>query len=78
MLHLATGVALAVIGAGAFIAWMAAPPLGGRDVPSIVPADAAVARGRFMANMALGLCAWFALVVLATQIPALVLHPCTQ
>jgi hypothetical protein len=77
MLHLATGIALAVIGAGAYIAWMAAPPLGARNVPSTVPADAAVARARFMAITALGLCAWFALVVIATEIPALVLHPCT-
>jgi hypothetical protein len=77
MLHLAAGIALALIGAAAVIAWMAASPLGAGDVPSTVPGDAAAARARFMAVTALGLCAWFALVVLATEIPVLVLHPCT-
>jgi hypothetical protein len=77
MLHLASGVALVVIGAGAAIAWLAAPPLGARDVPSIGPGDVAEARARFMALTALALCGWFALVVIATGIPVLVLHPCT-
>jgi hypothetical protein len=77
MLHLAAAIALALIAAAAFVAWRAAPPLGARDVPSTILADAEVARARFMALTALGLCAWFALVVLATEIPVLVLHPCT-
>lgn len=77
MLHLATGVALVVIGAGAAIAWRAAPPLRVHQIPSARPPDAAASRARFMAIAGMGLCAWFALVVLATGIPALVLHPCT-
>ena len=34
-------------------------------------------RARFMAIGGLALCAWFALVILATEIPVLVLKPCT-
>jgi hypothetical protein len=31
-----------------------------------------------MALAGLAFCAWFAIVILATEIPALVLHPCAQ
>jgi hypothetical protein len=77
MLHLATGIALVMIGAGALLAWIAAPPRRAHDVPSTPPPDAGAARARFMAIAGMNLCAWFALVVVATEIPALVLHPCT-
>lgn len=77
MLHLAAGVALAIIGAGAWLAWSAAPPLRAHDVSSTALPDAAATRARFMASAGLGLCAWFALVVVATEIPVLVLQPCT-
>ena len=39
--------------------------------------DTRVARARSMAVGGLAMCAWFALVILATEIPALVLQPCT-
>jgi hypothetical protein len=35
-----------------------------------------VERARFMARAAVLMSAWFALVILATDIPALVLRPC--
>jgi hypothetical protein len=76
MLHLATGIALVVIGGGALLAWSATPPGCGHDVTSTVPPDAE-ARARFMAVAGIVLCGWFAVVVLATEIPVLVLHPCT-
>ena len=71
MLHLSTGVALVLVSLGALGAWAAAPPLHGATTS---PAEA---RARFMAVGGLILCAWFALVILATEIPVLVLHPCT-
>jgi hypothetical protein len=77
MLHVVTGIALAVIGAAALVAWRAAPPLRAQDNPPTAPSDAGAARARFMAVAGISLCAWFALVVVATEIPALVLHPCT-
>ena len=71
MLHLTTVAALLTVGAGALAAWSAAPPL---RVPTPSTTEA---RARFMALGGLALCAWFALVILATAIPALFLHPCT-
>ena len=72
MLHLATGVALALIAAAAFGAWRAAPPLRSSGSEPI-----AIGRARFLALSGLILCAWFAIVVLAMQFPILVLEPCT-
>jgi hypothetical protein len=77
MLHLATAVALMLITVAAFQAWCAAPPLRGPEHPSTDPADAGIVRARFMALGGLVLCAWFAVVILATEIPILVLKPCT-
>jgi hypothetical protein len=71
MLHLAAAAALAIAGLGARAAWSVAPALPG---PSSETGEAHV---RFMALAGLALCAWFALVIVATEIPALVLHPCT-
>jgi hypothetical protein len=78
MLHLSAAVALALIAIGAWLAWTAAPSLGAGDAPSDTGADPALARARFMAIGGLVLCAWFALVVVAMEIPALVLPPCTS
>ena len=79
MLHLATGVALALIAAAAWVAWRAAPagPFADDAHETRDAAAASVQRARFMAAGGLALCAWFALVILATEIPALLLHPCT-
>jgi hypothetical protein len=71
MLHLATMVALALVGGGALAAWSVARPLLGRM--STDGQD----RARFMAIAALVLCAWFAVVIVAMEIPVLVVHPCT-
>ena len=71
MLHVATGAALVLVGLGALAAWSAAPPLRGST------SAAGEARARFMAIGGLALCAWFALVIAATELPVLLLHPCT-
>jgi hypothetical protein len=39
--------------------------------------ETALIRVRFMAGSGLAMCAWFALVILATEVPAIVLRPCT-
>ena len=77
MLHLATVVALALIVLAAFTTWRAAPSLGHHELPSIDPEETALLRARFMAIGGLALCAFFALVILATAIPAVVLNPCS-
>jgi hypothetical protein len=76
MLHLATAVAIGLIVVAAYATWRASPPLGGHEHPSLDPAETAMLRARFMTIGGLALCAFFTLVILATAIPALVLHPC--
>jgi hypothetical protein len=71
MLHLATAVALTTVAAGALASWIASPPGSGATSAT------GEARARFMAIGGLALCGWFALVIVATEIPALMLHPCT-
>lgn len=77
MLHLATVVALGLIALAAYLAWRAAPPLGHHELPSTDPAETGLLRARFMVIGGLGLCAFFALVIIATEIPVLVLNPCS-
>jgi hypothetical protein len=72
MLHLAAAVALLLVGCGALAARFAAPSMPTGTEPSV-----ADARARFMEVGGLILCAWFAAVIVATEIPVLVLHPCT-
>jgi hypothetical protein len=78
MLHLATVLALAIVGAAAFAAWRAAPSLQVEEHANEDAAGTSLQRRRFMALAGLALCAWFAIVILATEIPALVLHPCAR
>jgi hypothetical protein len=77
MLHLATAVALALVATAACAAWRAAPALPDDEHAAADPAATSLLRRRFMALGGLALCAWFAVVILATEIPALVQHPCT-
>jgi hypothetical protein len=78
MLHLATALAIVVIAMGGLMAWRAMPRSGIHDGDLAETAETtAVKRAHFMAVGGLILCAWFALVVFATFIPVLVLHPCT-
>ena len=80
MLHLAAAVALALVAGAAALTWRAAPAglsYEREREASSDPANTATIRARFMAICGLALCAWFALVIIATEIPALVLHPCT-
>ena len=80
MLHLAASVALSLVAGAAALTWRAAP-LGlsyeREREASTDPVDTAIIRARFMAIGGLALCAWFALVIIAMEIPVLVLDPCT-
>ena len=71
ILHLATAVALALVALGALAAWRARP------ADDEIESSTTEARARFMATGGLALCAGFALVILATEVPVLILRPCT-
>lgn len=77
MLYGATIVALALIALAARAAWRAAPPSGRLTQPSQEPERTGDVRARFMATGGLALCAFFALVIIVTTIPAVVLQPCS-
>jgi hypothetical protein len=77
MLHLAAAVSLALIAVAALLLWRAAPPMGDEGEPSIDPRETAVVRARFMVVGGLALCGWFAIVIVATEIPVVLMHPCT-
>ena len=77
MLHLSAATALTVVATGALLARGAVPADGHDDGEAAAGDDPARVRARFMATGGLLLCAWFALVILATEIPVWVLGPCT-
>ena len=77
MLHLGTAVAVALVAAGAAASWHAAPALGPEEHAAADPQRAIALRARFMALGGLAMCAFFAIVILATAVPAMVLPPCT-
>jgi hypothetical protein len=80
MLHLPVAIALVLVATAAVLSWRAAPhglSYEREREASIDPGDTAIIRARFMAISGLALCAWFALVIIATEIPVLVLKPCT-
>ena len=77
MLHLATAAALALVALAGFGAWRAAPPLGSDEIPSTNPMETGLLRARFMAMGGLALCAFFILVIAATEVPVFLLHPCS-
>ena len=80
MLHLAAAVALALVAGAAVLIWRAAPhglSYEREREASSDPVETAIIRARFMAISGLALCAWFGLVIIAMEIPVLVLKPCT-
>jgi hypothetical protein len=80
MLHLAAAVALMLVAGAAALTWRAAPHGLSYELEregSTDPVETAIVRARFMAIGGLALCAWFALVIIAMEIPVLVLRPCT-
>jgi hypothetical protein len=75
VLHLITLAALVIIGGGAFAAWTALRQTSGERRQDGSRPDE---RGRFMAVLGLATCAFFALVVIATAVPRVVLDACHQ
>ena len=78
MLHLAVAVAVVLIALVAFGTWRVLPPPADETLPSTAaqPERTALVRARFMSYSAFGLSLWFAIVILAMEVPAFFLQPC--
>ena len=78
MLHLAIASAVVLIAIIGFATWRVLPPPAPESQASTAeqPERTALIRARFVSYAALGLSLWFALVILAMEIPAFFLQPC--
>jgi hypothetical protein len=78
MLHLAVAAAVILIGIVAFATWRVLPPpiAEWQSSTAAEPERTALARARFTSYAAFGLSLWFALVILAMEVPAVFLQAC--
>jgi hypothetical protein len=75
MLHVASIVALVLVGLAGLVAWRARTA-GPTDAPTVSQDEIAELRTRFLANAGVLMCAWFSVVIIATEIPVIVYRPC--
>lgn len=75
-LHTATLTSVVLIAGAAYVAWRAATPYPDRRHSPPATPETAESRRRWMAAAGVGLSLWFILVVLAMEIPILVLNTC--
>jgi hypothetical protein len=75
-MHMAVLVAIVLVAASGFIAWMYGPPGDPKiDTPPVTRATSEQ-RARWMALYGVASSAWFIIVILANEIPILVLKAC--
>ena len=75
-MHLVVFVALALVGGAGFLAWMFGPPADPEIDTPPVTRETAEQRARWMAFYGVTSSVWFMIVILANEIPILVLHAC--
>ena len=75
-LHLATLVALLLVGGAGWLAWTNGPAVPDERRSDAITPETTESRARWMSMAGVMLCAWFMLVILATEIPILVLKQC--
>jgi hypothetical protein len=75
MLHLASLVALALVALAGFGAWRARTT-GPTDAPTVNQDETSLLRARFLGYGGALMCAWFIVVIIATEIPVIVYQPC--
>lgn len=75
-LHLAVVVAVALVAVAGSLAWRFGPPEDSQDRTAPVTRSTAEVRARWMAAAGVGSSSWFILVILAMDIPVLVLRTC--
>lgn len=75
MLHVASAVALALVGLAGLGAWRARTS-GPTEAPTANQDETSELRARFLAYGGALMCAWFIIVIIATEIPVIVYQPC--
>jgi amino acid transporter len=75
MLHLASFVALALVTLAGLGAWRARTT-GPTETPTMNQDETSKLRSRFFAYGGALMCAWFIIVIIATEIPVIVYQPC--
>jgi amino acid transporter len=75
MLHLASIVALALVALAGLSAWRARSR-GPSEAPTTSQDETSELRARFFAYGGALMCAWFSIVIIATEIPVMVYTPC--
>ena len=75
-LHLAALVALLLVAAAGWLAWTHGPAEPDERHSRPATPETTESRARWMSLAGVMMCAWFALVILATEIPILVLRQC--
>jgi hypothetical protein len=74
-MHLATGIAVVLVAGAGYAAWAAYLLAGGtRALP--LSDETRVQRSRWMSRAGVAFSAWFILVILAMEVPLVVLRPC--
>jgi amino acid transporter len=75
MLHLASFVALVLVALAGLGAWRARTT-GPTEAPTVNQDETSELRARFIACGGALMCAWFIIVIIATEIPVIVFEPC--
>ena len=75
MLHAASIVALVLVALAGRAAWRARTA-GPTDTPTVSQDETSALRARFLAHAGMLMCAWFIVVIIATEIPVIVHQPC--
>jgi hypothetical protein len=75
-LHVAALAAFVLVAAAGAMAWASGPPGDSQERTPPVTRSTAEVRARWMSLVGVGISLWFLLVILAMEIPALVVPPC--
>ena len=75
-LHVVVLAAMALVATAGYLAWIYGPPSDPEVNPPPVTRETAEQRARWMALYGVASSVWFIIVILANEIPILVLHAC--
>lgn len=75
-LHLAVALSVVLVAAAGYLAWRYGPPEDTQDRTPPVTRSTSEIRSRWMAMAGVGLSIWFILVIVAMEIPIVILRVC--